>query len=150
MRRLELHIPTNISFGTEMKFKIGRMIRYTDIHRAVKPVIVSQLQNGIVWSLVRCRYSNCPTLRCSNKGSSIEKRGFQLLASVHVSRGHSLFLHGPFQAHIRKWSCGYAVRGCVIVVWPGVYAFGNGLHQPPFVFMGRGNARRKSVPRFFV
>ena len=41
MRRLELHIPTNISFGTEMKFKIGRMIRYTDIHRAVKPVIVS-------------------------------------------------------------------------------------------------------------
>ena len=41
MRRLKLHIPTNISFGTEMKFKIGRMIRYTDIHRAVKPVIVS-------------------------------------------------------------------------------------------------------------
>ena len=41
IRRLELHIPTNISFGTEMKFKIGRMIRYTDIHRAVKPVIVS-------------------------------------------------------------------------------------------------------------
>ena len=41
MRRLELHIPTNISFGTEMKFKIGRMIKYTDIHRAVKPVIVS-------------------------------------------------------------------------------------------------------------
>ena len=41
MRRLELHIPTNISFGTEMKFKIGRMIRYMDIHRAVKPVIVS-------------------------------------------------------------------------------------------------------------
>ena len=41
MRRLKLHIPTNISFGTELKFKIGRMIRYTDIHRAVKPVIVS-------------------------------------------------------------------------------------------------------------
>ena len=41
MRRFNLHIPTNISFGTEMKFKIGRMIRYTDIHRAVKPVIVS-------------------------------------------------------------------------------------------------------------
>ena len=41
MRRLKLHILTNISFGTEMKFKIGRMIRYTDIHRAVKPVIVS-------------------------------------------------------------------------------------------------------------
>ena len=41
MRSLKLHIPTNISFGTEMKFKIGRMIRYTDIHRAVKPVIVS-------------------------------------------------------------------------------------------------------------
>ena len=41
MRRLKLHIPINISFGTEMKFKIGRMIRYTDIHRAVKPVIVS-------------------------------------------------------------------------------------------------------------
>ena len=41
MRRLKLHIPTNISFGTELKFKIGRMIKYTDIHRAVKPVIVS-------------------------------------------------------------------------------------------------------------
>ena len=41
MRRFNLHIPTNISFSTEMKFKIGRMIRYTDIHRAVKPVIVS-------------------------------------------------------------------------------------------------------------
>ena len=41
MRRFKLHIPTNIPFGTEMKFKIGRMIRYTDIHRAVKPVIVS-------------------------------------------------------------------------------------------------------------
>ena len=41
MRRFNLHIPTNISFSTEMKFKIGRMIRYTDIHRAVKLVIVS-------------------------------------------------------------------------------------------------------------
>ena len=27
IRRLEPHIPINISFGTEMKFKIGRMIR---------------------------------------------------------------------------------------------------------------------------
>ena len=41
MRRLELHISTNISFGTKMKFKIGWMIKYTDIHRAVKPVIAS-------------------------------------------------------------------------------------------------------------
>ena len=29
MRRLKLHIPTNISFGTEMKFKIKRTIRYS-------------------------------------------------------------------------------------------------------------------------
>ena len=35
MRRLKLHIPINISFGTEMKFKIGRMIRYTDSRNAV-------------------------------------------------------------------------------------------------------------------
>ena len=35
VRRLKLHIPTNISFGTEMKFKIGRMIKYTDIRNAV-------------------------------------------------------------------------------------------------------------------
>ena len=41
IRRLELHIPTNISFGTELKFKIGRMIRYTDIRSVVKPVIVA-------------------------------------------------------------------------------------------------------------
>ena len=41
MRRLKLHILTNISFGTEMKFKIGRMIKYTDIRSVVKPVIVS-------------------------------------------------------------------------------------------------------------
>ena len=27
IRRLKLHIPINISFGTEMKFKIRRMIR---------------------------------------------------------------------------------------------------------------------------
>ena len=35
----------------------------------------------------------------------------------------------------------------------GVYAFGNGPHSPPFVSiecLGRGNARRKSVPRFFL
>ena len=41
MRRLELHILTNISFGTEMKFKIGKMIKYTDIRSVVKQVIVS-------------------------------------------------------------------------------------------------------------
>ena len=41
MRRLKLHIPTNISFGTEMKFKIERTIKYTDIRSVVKPVIVS-------------------------------------------------------------------------------------------------------------
>ena len=35
MRRLKLHIPTNISFGTEMKFKIKRMIEYTDSRNAV-------------------------------------------------------------------------------------------------------------------
>ena len=35
IRRLKLHIPTNISFGTEMKFKIGRMIEYTDSRNAV-------------------------------------------------------------------------------------------------------------------
>ena len=31
MRRIKLHIPTttNISFGTEMKFKIKRTIRYS-------------------------------------------------------------------------------------------------------------------------
>ena len=37
MRRLKLHIPTNISFGTEMKFKIKRTIRYSwhskDVYR---------------------------------------------------------------------------------------------------------------------
>ena len=41
VRRLKLHIPTNISFGTEMKFKIGKMIKYTDIRSVVKQVIVS-------------------------------------------------------------------------------------------------------------
>ena len=37
MRRLKLHIPTttNISFGTEMKFKIKRMIEYTDSRNAI-------------------------------------------------------------------------------------------------------------------
>ena len=35
IRRLKLHIPTNISFGTEMKFKIGRMIKYTDSRNAI-------------------------------------------------------------------------------------------------------------------
>ena len=35
MRRLKLHIPTNISFGAEMKFKIRRMIKYTDSRNAV-------------------------------------------------------------------------------------------------------------------
>ena len=35
MRRLKLHIPTNISFGAEMKIKIGRMIKYTDSRNAV-------------------------------------------------------------------------------------------------------------------
>ena len=35
MRRFKLHIPTNISFSTEMKFKIGRMIEYTDSRNAV-------------------------------------------------------------------------------------------------------------------
>ena len=35
MRRFNLHIPKNISFSTEMKFKIGRMIKYTDIRNAV-------------------------------------------------------------------------------------------------------------------
>ena len=39
MRRLKLHIPINISFGTEMKSKIGRMIKYTDIRRVVKMCI---------------------------------------------------------------------------------------------------------------
>ena len=35
IRRLELHIPTNISFGTEMKFKIKRTIKYTDSRNSV-------------------------------------------------------------------------------------------------------------------
>ena len=35
VRRLKLHIPTNISFGTEMKFKIKRMIEYTDSRNAI-------------------------------------------------------------------------------------------------------------------
>ena len=35
MRRLKLHIPTNISFGTEMKFKIKRTIKYTDSRNSV-------------------------------------------------------------------------------------------------------------------
>ena len=48
MRRFKLHIPTNIPFGTEMKFKIGRMIKYTDILRVVKPVIVSYLPNSAI------------------------------------------------------------------------------------------------------
>ena len=48
MRRFKLHIPTNIPFGTEMKFKIGRMIKYTDIRRVVKPVIVSYLPNSAI------------------------------------------------------------------------------------------------------
>ena len=39
MRRLKLHIPTNNSFGTGMKFKIGRMVKYTDIRNAVKMCI---------------------------------------------------------------------------------------------------------------
>ena len=39
IRRLKLHIPINISFGTEMKSKIGRMIKYTDIRRVVKMCI---------------------------------------------------------------------------------------------------------------
>ena len=39
MRRLKLHIPTNISFGTEMKFKIKKTIRYMDIRRVAKMCI---------------------------------------------------------------------------------------------------------------
>ena len=39
IRRLKLHIPTNISLGTEMKSKIGRMIKHTDIRRVVKMCI---------------------------------------------------------------------------------------------------------------
>ena len=50
----------------------------------------------------------------------------QLLDPVHVSRGHSLFLQGLSWAHIRKWSCGYAVRGCMIVFWAGSVCFWNG------------------------
>ena len=36
MRRFKLHIPTNISFGTEMKFKIEGTIKYTSIPMATK------------------------------------------------------------------------------------------------------------------
>ena len=39
--RLKLHIPTNISFGTEMKFKIKRTIKYTDIRNAVSVCAVT-------------------------------------------------------------------------------------------------------------
>ena len=40
MRRLELHIPTNNSFGTEMKFKIKRTIKYMDSRNAVSVCVL--------------------------------------------------------------------------------------------------------------
>ena len=36
MGRLKKCIRTNISFGTEMKFKMERMIKYTNIPRPIK------------------------------------------------------------------------------------------------------------------
>ena len=123
MRRLKLHIrtTTNISFGTEMKFKIKRTIRYSQGSKYVYRV---------PWVPQLLSLSSQTVSFGVSSGVVIPDVPFLDAVSYLipymcgiVSRRYSFFLQGPFQAYIRKQSCGYTVRGCVIVFWTGSICF---------------------------
>ena len=134
MRRLKLHIPTNISFGTEMKFKIGRMIKYTDICRVVK-MCIEFLGYPSYCLLVpkQCRLESRPVSLFQMSHLWMQSATWSHTCAVLSVEGTRCF----FRAHFRRTSeIGRADMPSEVVCLCfglGVYAFGNGPHSPRFV-----------------
>ena len=141
MRRLKSHIPTttNISFGTKRKFKIKRTIRYSwhskDVYRIPWVPQFSSLSSQTVSFGVSSGVI-IPDVPSLDAVSYL----IPYMCGI-VSRRHSLFLHGPFQAHTRNWSCGYTVRGCVIVFWTGSVCFWEWTTLAPLCFNVQSQSR---------
>ena len=133
MRRFKLHIPTNISFGTEMKSKTGRMIKYTDIRRVVKMCIeFLGYPNYCLLSPKQCRSESRPV---SLFQMSLDAVSYLIpyMCGI-VSRRHS-FSSGPILgAHpkVVVRICRQRLCDCVLD-WECMLLEWNGLHSSPFV-----------------